>query len=97
MITIKGMTSVFPGIFPAMKMTEPYSPSVRASESANPVRNDGATSGKMMRRKIVNGRAPSEAAACAYSRGRPAITGCTVRTTKGNPTNVSASSTPAGV
>ena len=51
-----------PGMLPAIKMTEPYSPSVRASASAKPVKKAGATNGKVMRRKIVSGDAPSESA-----------------------------------
>ena len=94
---ISGTISVLPGMLPAIKMTEPYSPSVRASASAKPVRNAGATSGSVTRRKIVNGAAPSDAAACANSRGSVAITGCTVRTTNGSPTKASASTIPAGV
>jgi hypothetical protein len=42
-----GVISVFIGIFPAIKTTEPYSPSARAKASAKPVKAAGRISGKI--------------------------------------------------
>ena len=47
----------------------------------------------MIRRKIVQRRAPSDAAASSISRSSSISTGCTVRTTNGSVTNSSASTT----
>ena len=44
----------------------------------------------MIRRKIVQLPAPSEAAACSASRSTSISTGCTERTTNGSVTNASA-------
>ena len=41
----------------------------------------------MIRRKVVNGPAPSEAAASSMSRSSSSSTGCTARTTNGRVTN----------
>ena len=35
------------GMLPAMKITEPYSPSARAKASVNPVSSAGTSAGKM--------------------------------------------------
>ena len=47
----------------------------------------------MIRRKIVNRLAPSDAAASSTSRSSSSSTGCTVRTTNGSVTNSSARNT----
>ena len=44
----------------------------------------GRSAGRMMRRKIVHGLAPSDSAASSASRSRPISTGCTARTTNGS-------------
>jgi hypothetical protein len=44
----------------------------------------------MIRRKVVNGEAPSEAAASSVSRSSASSTGCTLRTAKGSVTKASA-------
>ena len=84
------------GMFPAMKITEPYSPMARAKASANPVMSVGNSVGAMMLQKVLKRLAPSVAAASSISRSRFSSTGCKVRTTKGIPTNVSAMTTPSG-
>lgn len=40
--------SVFMGMLPEMKTTEPYSPSARANASVNPVTSAGVTDGRMV-------------------------------------------------
>ena len=47
------MISVFIGRLPAMKITEPYSPTARASASVNPVASDGRTVGRITRRNTI--------------------------------------------
>src|SRR5580698_2747032 len=89
--------SDFIGTLPAMKITEPYSPSARANASANPVSSAGNTDGNTTRRKVSQRVAPRHAAASSCSRSKSSSTGCTVRTTNGKPMNVSATSTPNGV
>ncbi len=44
-----------------------------------------------MRRKVFPSDAPSDLAACSISRSSSRSTGCTVRTTNGSVTNISAS------
>ena len=78
---------------PEMSTTAPNSPTARANASATPERIAGSRFGKMIRRKIGERRAPSEAAASSISRSSSSSTGCTARTTKGSVTNSSASIT----
>ena len=85
------------GRLPAMKMTEPYSPSARANASAKPVSSAGVTIGRMTRRNVCSRVAPRIAAASSTSPCRSSSTGCSVRTTNGRPMNVSATQTPTGV
>src|SRR5712692_178633 len=80
-----------------MKMTEPYSPIARAKARANPVMIVGSRVGAMMLRKVRNRPAPSVAATSSTSRSMCSSTGCSVRTTNGSPTKVSAITTPNGV
>ena len=80
-----------------MKITEPYSPTPRANASAKPVRMDGTTAGKMTRAMVCHRLAPSEAAASSSAASASSSTGCTVRTTKGRPTKVNATTMPTGV
>src|ERR1700730_16079865 len=95
LVTIcKGAICDLPGIFPAMKITEPYSPIARAKANANPLSQAGKISGKITRRKIVNLLAPRLNAACSYSVSQSRSTGWTVRTTKGSPTNIRTSTIP---
>ena len=92
-----GVISVFIGRLPAMKMTEPYSPTARANASVKPVASAGKMVGNTMRTKIVNRPAPRVSAASSRSRCTSAIAGCTERTTNGKPINVSATTTPIHV
>ncbi len=89
--------SDFIGTLPAIKITEPYSPSARANASAKPVNKAGNTAGSTTRRNVSQREAPRHAAASSCSRSNSSSTGCTVRTTNGKPIKVSAISTPAGV
>ena len=90
---------------PAKSSTEPYSPSARANAKATPAARPGRRLGKMMRRKMVEPPAPSEAAASSMSLSISISSGCTARTTKGRVTKqrattiavrVSAKSIPTG-
>ena len=92
-----GVISLIIGILPAMKITEPYSPSARAKASAKPVSSAGVTIGKITCRKVCQRLAPSVAEASSSSLLRSSSTGCTVRTTNGRPMKVSATNTPTGV
>ncbi len=92
-----GVISLTRGMLPAMKITEPYSPSARAKASAKPVINAGVTIGRITFVNVCRREAPSVAAASSTSFCRSSSTGCSVRTTKGNPMNVSATNTPIGV
>src|ERR1700731_3915910 len=95
LVTIcKGAICDLPGIFPAMKITEPYSPIARAKANANPLSQAGKISGKITRRKMVDLLAPRLNAACSYSVSQSRRTGWTVRTTKGRPTNIRTSTIP---
>ena len=86
-------TSVLLGMFPEIRTTEPNSPRQRASARPPPARIAGMRLGSTIRRKIVEERAPSEAAASSMSRSSSIRTGCTARTTKGSVTKASASRT----
>src|ERR1700730_7120189 len=89
LVTIcKGEICDLPGLLPAMKITEPYSPIARAKANANPLSQAGKISGKITRRKIVALLAPRLNAACSYSVSQSSSTGWTVRTTKGSPTKI---------
>ena len=92
-----GAISVLNGRLPAMKMTEPYSPTARAKASAKPVRMAGARPGSSTLEMVWKRLAPSVAAASSTSRSISSITGCTVRTTKGRPMKISAMTMPSGV
>ena len=83
-------TSVENGMFPEMSTTEPNSPTALPNESAAPERIAGMRFGRTMRRNVVRGFAPSEAAACSISRSSSRSTGWTERTTKGSVTKRSA-------
>ena len=50
---MSGVISEIIGILPAMKMTEPYSPTARARASAKPVSSAGVMLGSATRRKTV--------------------------------------------
>ncbi len=80
-----------------MKITEPYSPSARASAIPKPVTIAGETAGRITRRSVANRVAPSVAAASSSSGSRSMSAGWSVRTTKGSPMKVSATATPSGV
>ena len=88
-------TWVLNGMLPEISTVEPNSLMARAKASAVPAAIAGAMFGRMIRRKIVAGLAPSDAAACSISRSSSSSTGCTVRTTNGSVTNSSARTTPA--
>ena len=94
---MSGVISEIIGILPAMKITEPYSPIARANAIAKPVSSAGAICGRSTLVKICRRVAPSEVAASSSSFSASSSTGCTVRTTNGKPTKISAITTPAGV
>ena len=75
-------TSVSKGMFPEMSTIEPNSPTAFERERGAG-QHAGSRFGRTMRRKVVNGRAPSEAAASSISRSSSRSTGWTARTTKG--------------
>ena len=60
---MSGVISDTIGMLPAMKMTEPYSPTARANAIAKPVSSAGAMAGKMTRQKVCQRVAPRQAAA----------------------------------
>ncbi len=62
-----GAISVFIGMLPAMKTTEPYSPIARANASAKPVSSAGESVGRITRRNVCSALAPSVAAASSIS------------------------------
>ena len=82
-------------MFPEIRTTAPNSPTARANASATPERIAGSRFGKTMRRKTARRPAPSEDAASSISRSSSISTGCTARTTNGNVTKRSASTSPA--
>ena len=86
-------TSVSKGMFPEIRISEPYSPSARAKASMMPATIPGSRLGKMIRRKMVKPPAPSEVAASSISRSISISSGCTERTTKGRVTKQSATTT----
>jgi hypothetical protein len=85
------------GMLPAMKITEPYSPTPRAKASAKPVSTAGKIAGRITRVAICQRLAPRLAAASSSSASRSASTGCTVRTTNGRPMKTRAMRMPSGV
>ena len=85
------------GMLPAMKITEPYSPSARAKASAKPDRIAGHKVGSTTRHNVVRRPAPSVAAASSMSGSSCSSTGCTLRTRNGRLTNTSAMVIPLGV
>jgi len=91
-----GTISVFSGMLPEMNTTDPYSPSARANERANPVSSVGSMAGAITRASTRRRPAPSTAAASSMAGSRSRRTGWSVRTTKGSPTKVRATTTPAG-
>ena len=94
---ISGVISETIGMLPAMKITDPYSPTARAKAIAKPVSSAGISVGKTTWRKACQRLAPRLTAASSYSVSRSSRMGCTVRTTKGRPMKISATSTPSGV
>ena len=91
---MSGVISEIMGMLPAMKMTEPYSPTARAKASAKPVSSAGAMPGRMTRVKVCQRLAPRQLAASSSSRSASSSTGWTVRTTKGRPMKIRAMTTP---
>ena len=81
-------------MFPEIRTSEPNSPTARANARAPPATIAGARFGSTTRRKIVSGRAPSDAAASSISASSSSSTGCTLRMTNGRVTNSSAITTP---
>ena len=51
-----GVISDIIGMLPAMKITEPYSPSARAKASAKPVSSAGSSAGRITRAKRLPAR-----------------------------------------
>ena len=80
-----------------MKMTEPYSPTARASARAKPVSSAGVSIGRITRTKVRARLAPRVADASSTSRSISSITGWTVRTTNGRLMKTSATQMPSGV
>jgi hypothetical protein len=98
LITISsGAISETNGMLPAMKITEPYSPTARAKASATPVSTAGASAGSTTLNTVCRRVAPSVAEASSTSRSRSCNTGCTVRTTNGRPMKIRATKMPSGV
>ncbi len=91
-----GAISDTPGRLPAMKMTEPYSPTARAKASVTPVTNAGMTGGRTTVRMARKRLAPSRAAASSSSFSASISTGWALRTTKGSPMKTSATMMPSG-
>ena len=58
MMMSSGAISEMKGMLPAMKITEPYSPTARASASAKPVRIAGISDGSMTRNTVWRRLAP---------------------------------------
>ena len=85
---ISGVISDTIGRLPAMKITEPYSPTARAKASAKPVSSAGSSVGSTTRRNVCQRVAPRLAAASSISVSRSSSTGCTVRTTNGRPMKI---------
>ena len=77
-------------MFPAIKMTDPYSPIARAKARAKPVSKAGRSGGSKTKRIVCTRQAPSVAEASSSSISSSAMIGCTVRTTKGKPIKISA-------
>ncbi len=97
-ITIsRGAISDLNGMLPAMKITEPYSPTPRAKARANPVSQAGTRAGRITRARVCNRSAPRLAEASSTSTARSRTTGSRVRTTNGKPIKVRATTTPSGV
>ena len=93
----RGAISERIGMLPAMKITEPYSPTARANASAKPVNRAGHSAGRITRTNVCHSEAPSVAAACSTSRSSSSSTGCSVRITNGSPMKMSATTTPNGL
>jgi|GEM_PF-3016020 hypothetical protein len=93
---MSGVISDTMGMLPAMKITEPYSPTARANAIAKPVSSAGAMVGRITLLKVCQRDAPRHAAASSSSFSISCSTGCTVRTTKGRPMKISATTMPAG-
>ena len=87
------VTSVLSGRLPDSSTNEPYSLTARAKLNAAPAAIAGVSAGRVIRRNVVSGLAPSEAAASSASGSSCSNTGCTARTTNGNVTNKNASAT----
>jgi hypothetical protein len=88
-----GVISEISGRLPAMKITEPYSPSAREKASAKPVSRPG----KWRENHLDEGlpaRGAERAAASSTSISISSITGCSVRTTKRQVMKVSATTMP---
>ena len=92
-----GAISVFIGMLPEMNTTEPYSPSARANARAKPVRSDGQERGQDHAHEGLQARRAQHRRGLLEIGIESSSTGCTVRTTNGRPTNVSATTTPSGV
>src|ERR1039458_5446866 len=92
-----GAISVFMGILPDIKTTEPYSPTARANAKENPVIQAGTREGKTTRLKVYHRLAPRLTAAFSISGSSDSKTGWRVRTTTRRPIKVTATLTPRGV
>ena len=80
-------------MLPATTMVAPNSPSARAKASTAPASTDGHASGRLMVRKMRDGRAPSVAATLSYRALTCSKPARAVRTSSGSPITAIASTT----
>ena len=92
---ISGVISETIGMLPAMKITEPYSPTARANASAKPVASAGSTRGQHDAPEDVASRSRRASGGILELAVQFASTGCTVRTTNGRPMKASATTMPS--
>ena len=84
------------GMLPAMKITEPYSPTARANARPTPPSSAGRIAGSITRQNRCAGVAPRVCAASSTSRSNSKISGWAWRTTNGRPMKTSAMKIPSG-
>ena len=75
-------------MWPETTLTAPNSPSARAIVSTTPYATAQRIAGRVTRRNVWNGEAPSVAAACSCSMPISRSTGTTSRTTNGSETKI---------
>ena len=93
-----GAISDLNGMLPAMKITEPYSPTPRAKASAKPVASAGSDGRQDHPDEGLQPvRAERQRGFLDVAAETAASTGSTVRTTKGRPMKASATTMPCGL